>query len=385
MALMSGPLSFVLYALLYLLVLAVVVVVHELGHFWVGRWCGVKVDAFSFGFGPELLSWTDRHGTRWRWAVVPLGGYVKFAGDANAASVADGEAIEAMSEAERSVTLQGKSVAQRAAIVAAGPIANFLLSILVLTALYLAVGKDESILPPTVGGFSEKSAAADAGMKIGDRIVSIDGVTVETFMDLPLQVMNRAGDQLHLVVKRGDERLEFDIVPRLDQTETSLGVRRRGLLGIQPVQQPETIRHIDLGLGGAVVQAVETNWMIVTQTLGFFKRLFTGHEYIDQLSGVARMAHVVADAAQFGLAEVLARLAFISTSIGLLNLFPIPILDGGHLVFYAFEAIRGRPLPERVQEFGFRVGLTLVLALMIIANGNDLIHYGGRFLSNWVR
>ncbi len=383
MVVLTGFASTLFNGLLFLLVLSIVVVVHELGHFWVARWCGVKVEAFSLGFGPEIFAWTDRLGTRWRWALVPLGGYVRFAGDMNAASVADSGALAAMSEDERRSTLQAKSVGQRAAIVAAGPIANFLLSITVLTALYAVVGRTE--LAPMVGEFTSDSAAAQSGLQVGDRILEIDGSRVTSFMDILPLVVTRAGEHLKITVQRSDKVLDFDVVPRFEQKETDLGIERSGRLGIKPDRSPQNAYHVDLNVGQAFLWSLETNRMIVTQTLSFFGRLLTGHEYIDQISGVARMANAVAESASFGFADLVARLALISASIGLLNLFPIPVLDGGHLVFFAFEALRGRPLPEKVQDFGFRVGITLVLALMLVANGNDLIHYGGRFLSGWVR
>jgi len=382
MLFLSGTVAFILYGLLYLVVLGIVVVVHEYGHFIVGRWCGVRIEAFSLGFGPEVFGWVDRRGTRWRVALVPLGGYVRFAGDANAASVPDVGALTDMSPEERAGTLQSKSVAQRSAIVAAGPAANFVLSIVLLTVLYASVGRLD--LAPVIGSFGDDSAAQAAGLKVGDRIEAIDSAKIANFMQILPLVSTRAGEHVSVTVERDGKLLAFDVVPKLFQRETELGVERRGLLGIIADNSPANARHENLDLPQAFVQSLDTNWQIVTQTLQFFGRLLTGHEYVDQISGVARMAHAVAESASFGLSDLVARLAFISASIGLLNLFPIPVLDGGHLVFFLFEAIRGRPLPERVQDFGFRIGMTLVLTLMLVANGNDLIHYGGRFLANWV-
>ncbi len=382
MEILTGSLMYVLYGLLYLVVLGIVVVVHEYGHFIVGRWCGVTIEAFSLGFGPELAGWVDRRGTRWRIAAIPLGGYVRFAGDANAASAPDQDAIATMTPEQKANTLQSKSVAQRSAIVAAGPIANFLLSIAILTVLYAVVGKFERA--PIIGSFPENSAAQAAGLQIGDRLEAVDGTHISDFMQIPILVATRTGDHIKVTVERAGQLLDYDVVPRLSQRETELGVERRGLLGIVADNSPANARLVSLSLSGAFVESLKFNWQIVTQTLKFFGRLLTGHEYVDQLSGVARMAHAVAESASFGFADLVARLAVISASIGLLNLFPIPILDGGHLVFYLFEAIRGRPLPPRVQDIGFRIGMTLVLTLMLVANGNDLIHYGGRFLATWV-
>ena len=382
MEILTGSLMYVLYGLLYLVVLGIVVVVHEYGHFIVGRWCGVTIEAFSLGFGPELAGWVDRRGTRWRIAAIPLGGYVRFAGDANAASAPDQDAIASMTPEQKANTLQSKSVAQRSAIVAAGPIANFLLSIAILTVLYAVVGKFERA--PIIGSFPENSAAQAAGLQIGDRLEAVDGTHISDFMQIPILVATRTGDHIKVTVERAGQLLDYDVVPRLSQRETELGVERRGLLGIVADNSPANARLVSLSLSGAFVESLKFNWQIVTQTLKFFGRLLTGHEYVDQLSGVARMAHAVAESASFGFADLVARLAVISASIGLLNLFPIPILDGGHLVFYLFEAIRGRPLPPRVQDVGFRIGMTLVLTLMLVANGNDLIHYGGRFLATWV-
>ncbi|MEJ1159370.1 RIP metalloprotease RseP [Prosthecomicrobium sp. N25] len=361
------------YGVPFLFVLTIVVFVHELGHFQVARWCGVKVRAFSIGFGPELVGWYDRHGTRWRIAAIPLGGYVKFEGDESAASTPDRDRLAAMSEAERAVSFQGQSISKRAAIVAAGPLANFILATVIFTAVYASEGRQ--VLLPVVGEVTQGGVAAEAGILPGDRIEAINGTAIGSFSDIIRVVAGSAGEKLDVRIARDGKPMDIVLVPRMTALDTSLGVQRRGMLGIRASLDPAHRIQQTYSIPGALREGVAQNWMIVEQTMGFFGRLFTGREYLDQISGIGRIAQASGETAKLGFVALVVWLAYISTSIGLLNLLPIPVLDGGHLVFYAIEAVRGRPLSERAQDFGFRVGLALVLMLMLVANWNDVIHF----------
>jgi regulator of sigma E protease len=359
------------YIVPFLVVLTIVVFIHELGHFLAARACGIDVSAFSIGFGPELIGWNDRRGTRWKVCALPLGGYVKFVDDENAASMPDRAALDALTPEERGRTFQGKPVWQRAIVVAAGPLANFILSIAIFAAVY--AGEGRRVLLPYVAEVIPNSAAEAAGIKAGDRIVSVDGQPVAYFDEIVRRVVGSAGQVMTIGLERGGETLQVTLTPRQSAEQTSLGVQRRGLIGIRGApDKVETLSYTPLE---AVGEAAKQNWLIAEQTFGFFGRLFTGRENIDQISGLGRIAQASGETAKLGLVSLIVWTAFISTSIGILNLLPIPVLDGGHLVFYAIEALRGRPVPERAQEYGFRIGLALVLMLMIVANGNDVMHF----------
>lgn len=361
----------------FLFVLTIVVFIHELGHFQVARWCGVSVKTFSIGFGPELFGFNDKHGTRWRFAAIPLGGYVKFEGDENAASAPDGDRLASMTPAERARSFQGQGVAKRAAIVAAGPIANFILAIGIFAAVYGMEGK--TVLLPVVGEVVKGSAAEAAGIRAGDRIEAIEGRSVESFADIIRKVSGSAGRPLDVTIDRGGAQITLTLTPQMSAQQTELGVQRRGMLGIRASEDPATRVLKTYGPVAAIGEGVKQNWVIVEQTLGFFGRLFTGREYLDQISGIGRIAQASGETAKLGFVALVMWLGYISTSIGLLNLLPIPVLDGGHLVFYTLEAIRGRPLSERAQEVGFRIGLGVILMLMIVANWNDVLHFAAKF------
>jgi regulator of sigma E protease len=361
------------YILPFLFVLTVVVFFHELGHFLVARWCGVFVRTFSIGFGPELFGFTDRRGTRWRLSLIPLGGYVKFLGDDTEASMPDRAALDAMPATERSRTFAGKSVAARAAIVAAGPIANFILAIAIFTAIFSIVGRES--ITARVDRVAVGSAADTAGFKVGDMIVSIDGSTVTTFSDLQRAVGFRAGETLHFVVKRDGADLALNATPELKEVTDSFGNKQRiGVLGISrdPTASDVTTEHFTVPQ--AAWLGTQETWFIVDRTISYLFGVVRGRESADQLGGPIRVAEVSAQVATIGFVALVNLAAILSVSIGLINLFPIPMLDGGHLLYFLFEAIRGKPLSERVQDIGFRIGLAAVLALMIFATWNDIIH-----------
>jgi len=364
--------TFLGYLLPFLFVLTVVVFVHELGHFLVARWCGVAVKTFSIGFGPEIAGFTDRHGTRWRLSWIPLGGYVKFIDDENAASAGQ-KSLEQLSPEERKHSFQGKSLGQRAAVVAAGPIANFIFAILIFTAIFALFG--ERITAAKVDIVNPGSAAERAGFLPGDRVISIDGQTIGSFSEMQRIVGTSPDQPLHFVVDRGGKTVEITATPERKEITDHFGnTIRLGLLGIQRSASPDdwTLKRHDPVT--AFGMAVKECYFVISRSLGYLYDVVTGREAADQLGGPIRIAQVSGQVATAGFVALLNLAAIISVSIGLLNLFPIPMLDGGHLLFYSIEAIRGRPLSESTQEIGFRIGLAFVLMLMIFATWNDLIH-----------
>jgi regulator of sigma E protease len=356
----------------FLFVLTMVVFFHELGHFLVARWCGVGVKTFSIGFGPELFGWNDRKGTRWRIALIPLGGYVKFVGDENAASTPDAEAVEAMTAAERAIAFPTQPVAARAAIVAAGPIANFILAIVIFTVMFATAGRMDIV--PRVGAVSPGSAAEAAGIRQDDLIVSIEGRPIESFVDIMRVISVRADLPTAVTVERDGKRVDLTATPRSFEEKSRFGAQTRGLLGIQASRDPKdrVLKHFSPI--GALTAGVSETWFIVERTGTFVAGLFSGRESTSQLGGPLRVAQISGEVAEVGFLALVNLAALLSVSIGLLNLMPIPMLDGGHLVFYAAEAVRGRPLSDRAQDIGFRIGLAIVLALMVVSTWNDIAH-----------
>jgi regulator of sigma E protease len=362
------------YILPFLFVLTIVVFFHELGHFLVARWAGVKVLTFSVGFGPELAGFNDRHGTRWKISAIPLGGYVKFFGDESEASTpASSETLAGMTAEERAGSFHHKKVGARAAIVAAGPIANFILAIVIFTCLFTFFGKPSTTA--RVDKIEANSAAAKAGFQPGDVVTDIDGNPIGTFSDMQRIVGVRAGEQLTFTIKRGDSTLQLKGTPELREVKDSFGnVHRLGVLGITRATAPGDVvtERVDPATG--LWLGVKETWFVVDRTLAYIGGVFTGREAADQVGGPLRIAQISGQVATIGLAALVHLAAVLSISIGLLNLFPVPLLDGGHLLFYAVEAVRGQPLSERAQEVGFRIGLGLVLMLMVFATYNDILH-----------
>jgi regulator of sigma E protease len=365
--------GFIGYIVPFLFVLTIVVFFHELGHFLVARWCGVRVLVFSVGFGPELFGFNDRYGTRWKIAAVPLGGYVKFFGDENAASVPDQFAIESMSARERGQSFFHQHVAKRSAIVAAGPIANFLLAIAIFAAIFMFYGKQNT--SARVDSVQPGSAAAAAGFMPGDLVVSIGGRTIDTFTAMQRIVSTSAGETLTITIERDGKRLDLRAVPALKEVKDNFGnVHRIGVLGISRSMAADDLKLERVSPLTAVVLGVEETWFVVDRTLAYIGGVVVGREAADQLGGPIRIAQVSGQVAHAGIVALIHLAAVLSVSIGLLNLFPVPLLDGGHLLFYGIEAARGRPLSERAQEVGFRIGLVIVVMLMIFATFNDIIH-----------
>jgi regulator of sigma E protease len=361
------------YIIPFLFVLTIVVFFHELGHFAVARWAGVKVLTFSLGFGPELFGFNDRHGTRWKVSAVPLGGYVKFFGDESEASTPSTATLAAMSAEERKESFHHQKVGPRAAIVAAGPIANFILAVLIFAGMFLYYGKPASIARVDV--VQPDSAAATAGFKVGDVVLSIDGQAIDSFADMQRIVSMSAGSQLVFKLKRDGAETSITATPALKVQKDVFGnAHKIGVLGIQYNSGPNDPKVSSVGILESLKLGVEQVWFIISVTFKFLGTLFAGHGNAEDLGGPLRIAQLSGQAASLGFQFLLDLCAKISVSIGLLNLFPVPLLDGGHLLFYGIEAVRGRALSERAQEMGFRIGLGLVLMLMVFATYNDILH-----------
>lgn len=352
------------YVVPFLLILSVVVFVHEYGHYWVARRNGVKVETFSIGFGPELFGRYDRHGTRWKFAAIPLGGFVKMLGDADATS-ATADAATA-GEAD---SFPAKNVWQRMAIVAAGPAANFVFAIVVLAVLFAVSGRP--FTPAEVGSVQPDSPAAAAGMLPGDRILEAGGEPVDSFESLQEIVRASAETPLEMVVLRDGAEVALTVVPGLSEVTDRFGnVHRIGLIGVS--RAGVEFRRSNPAM--AVVEAVEETGRMLGGTLVALGEMISGARGTEELGGPLRIAQMSGQIAQDGLVPVIWFAAVLSINLGLINLFPIPMLDGGHIVLYLIEAARGRPLPERGQEIAFRVGLAMVLGLMVFATWNDLVN-----------
>ena len=355
----------------FIFVLTVVVFFHELGHFYVARRCGVTVEVFSVGFGRSLASWYDKHGTQWKIGWMPLGGYVKFLGDENAASAPDIEAIEKMDAQTRKTTLVEKPLGQRAAVVAAGPLANFILAIIIFAGLYAVLG--QRVTDPVIGAVVADSAAERAGFQPGDLITAIGDTRVETFAEVRRIVTVNADTELMFEIRRDGELLVLPATPDWYLETDRFGNEFRiGRLGVSVGLDEANARHVRYNLVTAVWMGVKESYFIVEQTFTVLGRIITGRESAESLGGPIRIAQLSGQAASLGLVALINLTAVLSVSIGLINLFPIPMLDGGHLMFYAYEAVAGKPMPERVQEVGMRIGLSLVLGLFVFVTWNDI-------------
>jgi regulator of sigma E protease len=357
------------YIIPFLIVLTVLVFFHELGHYLVARRNGVRVEVFSIGFGPELFGWNDRAGTRWKVSAIPLGGYVKMFGDADPASM-PGEHVAHMTVAEQAVSFHHKRLGQRAAVVAAGPIANFLLAIVLLTVIIAVRG--QQISPAEVGTVLPNSAAEAAGLEPGDVITAIDGQPIDRFEAIQRVIELNTGTAIEIAVKRGGREVTLHATPRIVNEQdrfgfthqvTRLGIGRKG------------VEYVKRSPATAAWYAAEETWNITTGTLKAVWQMIIGLRSTNELSGPFGIIQLSGAVAQDGVLPLLGFAAVLSINLGLINLFPIPVLDGGHLLFYAAEAIRGRPLGQRAQEYGFRLGLALVVTLMVVATWNDLMRW----------
>ncbi|WP_421925201.1 RIP metalloprotease RseP [Neoaquamicrobium sediminum] len=356
----------------FLFVLTVVVFVHEMGHYLVGRWCGIGVREFSIGFGPELLGFNDRRGTRWKLSAIPLGGYVKFVGDMSVTSEpSNREEDDSLSAEERKVAFHLQPVWKRAATVFAGPLFNFLLAIAVFTVMFSMYGR--YVAEPTVAEVRADSPADVAGFQPGDRFVTVDGRRIDTFGDVQRLVSGRAGDSIVFVMLRDGEEVTLTATPEVVEQEDALGnTIRLGVIGVVNNAELGKPRHLTFNPVEAVGEAVKETGFIIARTGQFLQRFAVGREDRCQLGGPVKIADMAGRAAALGFEWLVQLVALLSVGIGFLNLLPIPPLDGGHLVFYGVEAVMRRPVSERIMEMVYRIGLVLVLAFMVFVFWNDL-------------
>ena len=367
MIVLTPVFDFIRSAAAFVVVLGVLVFVHEFGHYLAARWRGVRVEAFSIGFGKAITSWTDRHGTVWKLAWLPLGGYVKMHGQ---------ERPEDVSDAVRASWIPGqtfheKSVLSRAIIVAAGPAANFLLAMVVFATLFIAIGKPFTL--PVIGDVLPNSAAARAGLVAHDRIVSIDNQPIATFEDLQRIISAHPAATVSMAIERDGAA---QVLPVTTDAHES-GGRQVGMLGVRG----GVLAYQPVSVPAALWGGVRQTWTITTETFSGLAQMISGSRGTEELGGPLRIAQLSGQVAQLGVASLITFIAVLSVNLGLINLFPIPVLDGGHLLFYLAEAVRGRPLPPRTLEYGFRAGLAVLAGLFIFATWNDLTHLG---LFRWV-
>ena len=366
----TGNPGFLWTVMSFLLVIGPLIFVHELGHYFVGRWFGVKADTFSIGFGREIAGWTDRRGTRWKLGWLPLGGYVKFAGDMNPASQADPEWLALPAE-ERNRTFQSKPVWQRFLIVAAGPVTNFLAAIIIIAGFLMVLGQPRS--PAVVGAVERGSAAAEVGLRPGDRILAINGSSVDRFEDIAPHIVLHPGEPLRVRYERSGRTVEVVARPKAKVERDEFGNEfRKGLLGIGPASVViEPVSPVE-----AVPGAVRMSWNVVTTTVEGLGQIITGKRSVKELGGPLKIAKFSGEQASLGIIAFLWFVAVISINLGFINLLPIPMLDGGHLLLYAVEGVRRKPLRPEAQEWAFRTGLAALLALMIFVTVNDLASFG---------
>jgi len=346
----------------FVIVLGVLVFFHELGHYLAARWRGVYVERFSVGFGRAIASWQDRRGTEWRIGWLPLGGYVKLHGQEQPEAVSD----QVRGQWRTGQTFHEKPVRDRAIIVAAGPAANFLLAVLMFAGLYMAVGRPASTT--AIGTVQEGSAAQRAGLVVGDRIIALDGEAVTRFEEVQRHIQPRHGQSVRITVIRDDQQREIPAVPEA----RTVGERTNGVLGIGA--GPAQFERMDPF--SALWAGTAQTWDITVQTLAAVWQMIAGGRGAEDLGGPLRIAQMSGQVAEMGVASLVSFMAVLSVNLALINLFPIPVLDGGHLMFYAAEAIRGRPLPARAQEMGYRAGFALLITLFVFATWNDLSQLG---------
>jgi regulator of sigma E protease len=359
--------GFIYTLVMFLVLLSVLVFVHEWGHFAVARRFGVKVDIFSIGFGPELFGWHDKHGTRWKISWIPLGGYVKFFGDAGASSNPDDDVLDGMSEADKAQSFHHKPLAQKAAIVAAGPLINFAFAIVVFAGLYMALGEPYSSTEITV--VAEGSGAYEAGLIAGDRIIAVNGDAISRFDELQIIVGLNTGEELLMTILRGEETLILPVVPQRQLLEDRFG-NQFEMYRIGVSSGP--IEIAELGVFESVIRATTRTAELTQMMLITTGQIISGVRSLDEMGGPIRIAQFSGQRASLGIISFISFMALISINLGLVNLFPIPMLDGGHLMFYGLEAIKGKPVSARVQEMSFVIGMTLVLGLMVLLTWNDL-------------
>ena len=360
----------------FMVLILVVVFIHEYGHYYFARRYGVGVTDFSIGFGKELFGWNDKSGTRWKICWIPLGGYVKFFGDRNVFSQADQEELlKKYNKEDQDKLFVTKPLYQRALIVAGGPVANFILAIFIFLFIYMFVGKD--FTPAIIDEVQKDSPAEIAGMKKNDIIVEIDNIKVESILDVSKLIAMSTSEFIDFKVSRYEKEILLKVKPNLVESEDNLGNKiNKRMIGIMLSPYNNEIKHIKLGPVKALVHSLNEVYFVTTSSLKYLGSMLTGAGDSSQLGGPIRIAKISGQVAEFGIIPFISMMAYISISLGLINLFPIPLLDGGHLMFYAFEKILGRPLSQKTQEGFFRIGMFLLLSLMFFATFNELKDLG---------
>lgn len=347
-------------------VISVIVFVHEFGHYYVAKRCGVKVVAFSIGFGKEIFGWNDTSGTRWKICWLPFGGYVKMFGDINPASAPDPN-MQNLSDEDKKNTFHFKPLPKKAAIVAAGPFANFLFTVIVLTFFFSHYGKVDT--PTKVGEILEGSAAQQAGLLPGDVILSVDGEKMQNFSDIARVISLNQGTAVEVVFLRKNAEQTVQVTPQLEKVTDALGNEIKiGRIGVKATEG----NYQKLNILQAIPEAVKETYYICTGTLKALGQMVVGQRGLEDLGGPIRIAKYSGQASKKGFSTVLWLMALISANLGLINLFPIPALDGGHLLYYIIEAVQGRPLAEKFQEYGLRFGIAVIIALALFATFNDI-------------
>ncbi|MDB2311506.1 RIP metalloprotease RseP [Candidatus Pelagibacter bacterium] len=373
------------YILPFIALIVVVVFIHEYGHYYFAKRFGVGVTDFSIGFGKEMFGWNDKSGTRWKVCVIPLGGYVKFFGDRNVYSQADNDKIiKEYSKEDQDKLFVLKPLYQRALIVFGGPLANFLLAILIFFSVYSFVGKD--FTPAVINEVQKDSPAMVAGLKDNDIVVSIDGNEVTSIMDVSKYIMMSTDEIINFTVNRYDQDITFRVKPNIVDGEDNLGNKiSKRMVGIKLGAYNNEVNHVKLGPAKALFYAVNEVYYVSTSSLKYIGSMITGNGDTSQLGGPIRIAKISGQVAEFGILPFISLMAYISISLGLINLFPIPMLDGGHLMFYGIEKVLGRPLSQKTQEGFFRIGMFLLLSLMFFTTFNDLKDVGlFKFFNNYI-
>ena len=373
------------YILPFIALIVVVVFIHEYGHYYFAKRYGVGVTDFSIGFGKEIFGWNDKSGTRWKVCVIPLGGYVKFFGDRNVYSQADNDKIiKEYSKEDQDKLFVLKPLYQRALIVFGGPLANFLLAILIFFSVYTFFGKD--FTPAVINEVQKDSPAMVAGLKDNDIVVSIDGNEVTSIMDVSKYIMMSTDEFINFTVNRFDQDLTFRVKPNIVEGEDNLGNKiSKRMVGIKLGAYNNEVNHVKLGPTKALFYAVNEVYYVSTSSLKYIGSMLTGNGDTSQLGGPIRIAKISGQVAEFGILPFISLMAYISISLGLINLFPIPMLDGGHLMFYGIEKVLGRPLSQKTQEGFFRIGMFLLLSLMFFTTFNDLKDVGlFKFFNNYI-
>ena len=357
----------------FIILISIVVFVHEYGHYYYARKYGVKVTDFSIGFGKELFGWTDKYGTRWKLCLIPLGGYVKFFGDVNPASQPD--QLSKFSDVEKSYLLSTKKLYQRAIIVSAGPIANFILALVIFACVYMFFGKDFSV--PVIQDVKVDSPAYKAGLKKGDQITSINDKTINSITEVSQSISLSDTNLIKITVLRDKKEFDFQVQAIVQEGKDNLGNNiNRKMIGIQIVPLNNEINRQRLGPSKAIYHSLKEIWFTISTTMSYIGKMIVGTEKADQLGGPIKIAQISGQVAELGIIPFLSIMAYISISLGLINLFPIPLLDGGHLLFYFYEFVRGKPLSEKMQTYFFKFGLFVLLTLMFFSTYNDLKSLG---------